>query len=166
MPRYLSLEDVKKITDYCKKHEPEMYRVIRFVLLTGCRREEIIRAKYEHIRDTGEILIYGKGNKERLVPLFPEALEEKKDIGKIFRYASGSTISNYFRKIVRAVGVQARFHDLRHTAATYMLANGIDIMTVKDILGHADIRTTEIYATVLAESRMKQIKKLNYGDSL
>jgi site-specific recombinase XerD len=39
-------------------------------------------------------------------------------------------------------------------------------MTCKDIPGHADIRTTEIYATVLAESRMKQIKKLDYGDAL
>jgi len=98
-----------------------MFRVINFALFTGCRRAEIVRARYEHIKgDT--ITVRGKGDKERSFYLLPQALPDRKKRGKIFRYQHVSTLSNYFRdKIVRKIGVKARFHDLRHTAATTML---------------------------------------------
>lgn len=159
--RYLNKDEVKAILQYSKKHNHEMNRIITFALYTGCRREEIVRARYEHIQ-ANKIKIKGKGNKERLIPLLPQALEEIKNIGKIFQYAHVSTVSNYFREISRAVGVKARFHDLRHTAGTQMLASGIDLKTVKEILGHTDIRTTEIYAQVLAETMTKEMQKLSY----
>ena len=72
-----------------------------------------------------------------------------------------STLSNYFRdKIVRKIGVKARFHDLRHTAATTMLANGIDLEMVQKILGHTDIRTTQVYADILQENIKRQLSKM------
>lgn len=146
-----------------KRVRPEMYRIIKFALYTGCRREEIVKARYEHIQGT-KIMIYGKGNKERLIPLLPGALELRQDIGKIFPYKHVSTVSNHFRAIVRACGVTARFHDLRHTAGTQMLAHGIDITIVKEILGHTDIRTTQIYAQVLAESMEKAMTGFGYDE--
>jgi integrase len=161
IPRYLSIDDIKKILKYAKDKSPEMYRIIKFALYTGCRRAEIIKARYDHIQDQS-IRIYGKGSKERLIPLLPQALDIQKDIGKLFTYKHVSTLSHYFLKIVRACGVQARFHDLRHTAATQMLASGIDLKIVKEILGHADIRTTEIYAKVLAATMQREMKKLSY----
>ena len=137
-----------------------MYRIINFALFTGCRRSEIVRARYEHI--TGEtITVKGKGEKERSFLLLPQALADKKDIGKIFKYGHVSTLSNYFRdKIVRKIGVQARFHDLRHTAATTMLSNCVRLEVVQKILGHSDIRTTQIYADVLQEQIAKQMDKM------
>ena len=161
LPRFLSKDDVKTLLEYTAEKNPEMERVIRFALYTGARRQEIVTARYEHIIN-GEIRIMGKGGKERMVPLTSEALREKQDIGKIFRYHHGSSISNYFRELSRACGIKARFHDLRHTAGTYMLAAGIPIDVIRDILGHSDIRTTEIYAKVLAETRAREIKKLSY----
>ncbi len=161
LPRFLSKDDVKTLLAYTAKERPEMERVIRFALYTGARRQEIVAARYEHIID-GEIRIRGKGDKERMVPVTPEALRERQDIGKIFSYRHVSTVSNYFRELSRACGIKARFHDLRHTAGTYMLAAGIPIDVIRDILGHADIRTTEIYAQVLAETRSREIKKLSY----
>ncbi len=161
LTRYLSREEVETIRSYALEHNPEMYRVIQFALFTGCRRGEIVRARYEHIQGKA-IRIKGKGDKERIIPLLPDALKEQQDIGKIFRYSHVSTISNYFRKIARACGIQCRFHDLRHAAGTQMLASGIDLKTVKEILGHTDIRTTEIYAHVLAETMEKEMTKLNY----
>ena len=159
-PRPIDREDVTKILNYAKKHQPEMYRIIKFALFTGCRRAEIVRARYEHI--VGEtITVIGKGEKERSFMLLPQALPEKQDIGKIFRYKHVSTLSNYFRdKIVRKIGIHARFHDLRHTAATTMLSSGVDLPTVQKILGHADIRTTQIYADVLQENIAKQMGKM------
>ena len=161
--RYLGKEEVKVLLDYAEKKNPEMHRIIKFALYTGCRREEIIRSRYEHIQDD-KIKILGKGNKERKIPLLPQALDMdmRKDIGKIFQYSHVSTVSNYFREIARACGIKARFHDLRHTAGTQMLASGIDLKTVKEILGHTDIRTTEIYAQVLAETMSKEMQKLSY----
>jgi integrase len=159
--RYLSKNEIKSILEYSGKHNPEMNRIINFALYTGCRREEIIRARYEHIQGD-KIKINGKGNKERLIPLLSQALPCRKDIGKIFQYTHVSTVSNYFRKIARACGIKSRFHDLRHTAGTQMLSAGIDLKTVKEILGHTDIRTTEIYAQVLAETMSKEMQKLNY----
>jgi integrase len=161
-PRPIEKEDVAKILKYAKKNQPEMYRIITFALFTGCRRAEIVRARYQHIKND-VITVKGKGEKERSFPLLTQALPEegRKDIGKIFKYEHTSTLSNYFRdKIVRKIGVQARFHDLRHTAATTMLANGIDLPTVQKILGHADIRTTQIYADVLQEQIARQMDKM------
>ena len=89
LTRYLNKDEVKKILAYAKKTKPEMYRVINFALFTGCRREEIIKARYEHIQDN-KIKIYGKGDKERLIPLLPQALGQTKDIGKISGRRSAS----------------------------------------------------------------------------
>jgi len=161
LPRYIEKSDIDKILGYSKKYYPEMHRIITFAMYTGCRRAEIINARYEHITD-GNIRVYGKGKKERIIPLLPQALDVQQDIGKIFRYKHVSTVSNTFRKIVRICGIQARFHDLRHTAATQMLESGIDIMTVKEMLGHVDLRTTEVYAKVLAKTMRKEMLKLSY----
>ncbi len=160
----IEMNDIKKILEKAKKDKPPMYHVIMFALYTGARRHEIVMAKWEHIRN-GSIRIIGKGDKERKIPFLPGAIDgiEKKDIGFIFPYRHVSTLSNYFREITRSTGVKARFHDLRHTAATHMLKNGIDLKTVKEILGHSDIRTTEIYAEVLAEQMQKEMVKLKYN---
>ncbi len=160
LPRHLSLADIKKILKLAKKEKPAMHLIINFALFTGCRREEIIKARYEHINN-GIMKIYGKGNKERLIPLLPQALDVQQNIGKIFPYKHVSTVSNYFREIAKKSGVKARFHDLRHTAATQMLSSGIQLGTVQEILGHTDIRTTKIYATVLAQTMQNEMQKMS-----
>lgn len=163
LPRVMDLDDVEKLLDYTKGKKPEMFRVIQFVLYTGLRRSEIIKARYEHIAH-GNITIYGKGNKERLIPLADQALLalKRQDVGKIFSYEHVSTISNYFRILTRACGIKARFHDLRHTAATQMLKSGIPLEVVQKILGHTEIRTTQIYADVVVQTMKNELKKLEY----
>lgn len=161
--RFIHQEDLSKILEQARETKPEMFRIINFVLYTGCRREEIIKARYEHIH--GEIItVHGKGNKKRLVPLIESAKEvlENKNTGKIFKYKHASTLSNYFRKLARSCGVAARFHDLRHTAATQMLKNGIPLDVIQKILGHSDIRTTQIYAQVLEKTLLDEMSKLSY----
>ena len=81
-------------------------------------------------------------------------------MGKIFSYCHVSTLSNYYRDITRAVRVKSRFHDLRHTSATMMLSKGIRLEVVQKILGHADIRTTQIYAEVLQVMLENEMKKM------
>lgn len=160
LPRPIPQDDIKMILNRAKTEDLEMYRVINFALFTGCRRAEIVRARYEHINgDT--ITVIGKGDKERSFYLLPQAIPDRRDIGKIFKYSHVSTLSNYFRdKIVKPLGINVRFHDLRHTAATTMLANGIDLEMVQKILGHTDIRTTQLYADVLQENIERQMQKM------
>ncbi len=163
LPRIIDSADIEKILARAKTKKPEMYRIIQFALFTGARRNEIVTARYEHIHD-GSIKIFGKGNKERLIPLVDEAIEVvgHQDVGKIFSYAHASTVSNYYRGISRSVGVQSRFHDLRHTAATRMLTVGIPLEVVQKILGHREIRTTQIYSQVVQERLKNEMAKLKY----
>jgi site-specific recombinase XerD len=97
------------------------------------------------------------------MPPIIEALEPiKKDIGKIFIQYHPDTLSKKFHAYALSCGIKARLHDLRHSAATYMLKSGIDIRVVKEILGHAQISTTMIYTHVLDEIKQKEMGKLRF----
>lgn len=163
LPRVIESNDIEKILAGALSRKPEMYRIIQFALFTGTRRKEIINARHEHIHD-GSITIYGKGNKERIVPLVDQVFDiiGHQDIGKLFSYQHTSTVSNYYREITRAAGVQSRFHDLRHTAATRMLTVGIPLEVVQKILGHKEIRTTQIYSQVVQDRLKIEMEKLKY----
>jgi len=165
LPRVIEPAAIEKILEYAKDNKPEMYRVITFALYTGCRRTEILNFRYEHIKNN-IATIYGKGNKERIIPLVAPALEvigPLQNIGKVFYYKNATTISLYFRNIVRSCGFNARFHDLRHTSATQMLKSGIKLEVVQKILGHAELRTTQIYAKVVSETLEKEMQKLSFN---
>lgn len=163
LPRIIETSDIEKILAVAMDLKPEMYRIIQFALFTGTRRNEIITARHEHIHD-GSIVIHGKGNKERLIPLveYVKNIIGNQDIGKIFTYSHTSTVSNYYREITRVAGVQSRFHDLRHTAATRMLTCGIPLEVVQKILGHREIRTTQIYSQVVQDRLKIEMEKLEY----
>jgi len=165
-PRTLTEEERKAILDYSKKSAPEMHRIIKFALWTGCRREEITRLTWQNIhKDTARII--GKGDKERTIPLLPEALKAlgpKNDIGHVFiHWANIDRYTKEFKKIARAVGIEdVHFHHLRHTAATCMIESGIDISFVKGMLGHSSITTTEIYTAIVQKQLKEQMKKMKY----
>lgn len=161
LPRYIVPDELQKILAESDKRTPEMARIIRFALYTGARRGELVKCRYEHIKD-GSIMFFGKGNKERLVPLvsFAKAVLNLQNFGKIFSYRHTSTLTNYYRRITRSAGVVSRFHDLRHTAATHMLTKGIPLEVVQKIMGHADIRTTQIYGEILPAVLKKEMEKL------
>lgn len=158
LPRVISQADLMMIYQHAT---PEMTRIMDMALWTGARREELTRMRYEH-KTGGMVRILGKGTKERVVPLVGKAKEimAQQDIGWVFPYRHVSTYSNYFRETVRKAGVKARFHDLRHTAATNMLAHGVALPVVQKILGHASVTTTQIYADVLEKTLMDEMKKM------
>jgi integrase len=166
LPRILEPEEIKRILENAKTEDYEMWRIIHFTLWTACRRSEIISLKWECFTDDDMCSVRGKGNKTRRIAIQPEAktaLQPKMDIGPVFKQWHKDTISKRFHKICESCGIpNARFHDLRHTAATHMLRNGIKIEVIQKILGHADIRTTQIYAHVQDELIRKEMGKLKY----
>jgi len=160
--RVIMADDLDKIL---AASGPDLARVIEVVLWTGCRLSEVTGMRYEH--KTGRMIrIIGKGDKERVIPLVGRAREilTQQDIGQVFpRWTRPSSLSRAFKKAADKAEVRARFHDLRHTAATNMLAKGVMLPVVQKILGHAAIGTTQIYADVLEDTLMAEMTKLEDG---
>jgi integrase len=139
-----------------------MYRCIKFALWTGARRIEIKKFCWQHVKDNTATL-HGKANKKRRIPLLAGALDamgRPADIGPIFVQYNLSTYTHLFKNLIRDCGIEdVSLHGMRHTAATYMLAAGMNIVYVQEMLGHADISTTRIYARILQEGLKKEAQK-------
>ncbi|MFZ3263655.1 MAG: site-specific tyrosine recombinase [Terriglobales bacterium] len=142
----------------------------------GLRASEIADARLEDLKlDLGYILVKGKGDKERMVPLGVPAqqalqqyltngrdvLANKRNSALLFIGLAGHRLSRQriwqlVGKAAPANGRHASPHMLRHSCATHMVENGADLRTVQTILGHADISTTQIY-THVALDRLKSV---------
>jgi len=142
----------------------------------GLRVSEVADARLEDLKiDLGYILVKGKGDKERMVPLgVPaqqalqqylkggrEVLANKRSSSLLFlgvgaRRLSRQRVWQLVGKAGLASGRHSSPHMLRHSCATHMVENGADLRTVQTILGHADISTTQIY-THVALDRLKSV---------
>jgi len=152
-------------------------RAMLEVFYAGALRvSEIVQAKLEDLKlETGYMLVRGKGDKERIVPLGRSAQEALTEYLKAARgtLARGRNSPYLFlargaHKLTRqrvwqmvkaasaASGRKASPHMLRHSCASHMVENGADLRTVQTILGHADISTTQVY-THLALDRLKTV---------
>lgn len=181
LPQVLSVSEVDLLLSQPKLDNPAGIRdkaMLELLYATGLRVSEMVSLKLEDINLAGGYLrCFGKGSKERIVPLGKVArycLEEYlvKARGKLTQGRSeqslfvnyhGKTMTRQgFWKIVKQYAKRARIekpitpHILRHSFATHLLENGADLRSVQEMLGHADIATTQIY-THLTKSRLKQV---------
>ena len=140
------------------------------------RVSEVVDARLEDLKlDIGYILVRGKGNKERVVPLgapAQRALQQYLKSGRdVLARKKGSPLlflGAGARRLTRqrvwqlvgnaslASGRHASPHMLRHSCATHMVENGADLRTIQTILGHSDISTTQVY-THVALDRVKTV---------
>ncbi|RKY31932.1 MAG: site-specific tyrosine recombinase XerD [Candidatus Omnitrophota bacterium] len=155
--------------------------VLETLYATGMRVSEAVNLKLENVNmDIGFLRCLGKGNKERVIPL------GKKAISSIKRYLSGSRkrqlknkecpylfLNRFGRKISRQslwkiikkhaknakIKKPIKPHILRHSFATHLLERGADLRSVQEMLGHANISTTQIY-THISRQRLKSIHKM------
>ena len=165
LPRALTKEEMDTIL--AKEENPERKAAWRFLLWTGLRRQEFCDLRWENVHADGEepwIRVIGKGDKEGLVPLLPEAAEALKtmprsDVGLVWRFElkgrrraiHPDTLSHWFKEAARRAGItDAHLHDLRHTCATWLAAHGVPERILQEILRHASITTTQIYTKGLA----------------
>lgn len=162
LPKILTPEEKETILQYCFKNDMEFWRIIQFALFTGCRRSEIQSAKWENLSNS-MLKVFGKGGKERNIPLVQKAktaigTERKK--GFIFLQVHLDSYTHRFKKYARACNIYDKsFHNMRHSAATAMLESGIELSVIQKILGHTDISTTQIYANVMDNYMLQEIKK-------
>lgn len=173
-PRFLSREEIAALKAAIT--DPEFRLLVEVALNTGLRRSEIIKLKIQDIDlEHGLLNVRNtKGKKDRVIPihadLLPVLKDRKQDIGPVFpQWQSPDTISALFRHCADKAGlalkdgVAVHFHDLRHTFASYLVLAGVDVFRVKELLGHADIATTMIYAKLKTEDLQSDINKLNFG---
>ena len=166
LPKALTVVNIDRILEYSKKNDFQMYRIIKFALWTGCRRGDIGGVDWRNVQIDDQVCrVIGKGNKERSLYLLKPALEAMgpaKDIGPVFANWHKDTISHRFKKIVDALKIEATFHDIRRTTATYLHKNKVPLEYIQIVLGHADIRTTQIYTEIFNEMVLEEMEKLSY----
>jgi integrase/recombinase XerD len=144
--------------------------LIETLYATGARASETVGLEPDSLDlDTGYARVLGKGSKERMVPLGRKAIRairhyletsrptllRDSDPGVVFLTRLGAPLrrEDLFRIIRRhalAAGIRKKVspHTLRHSFATHLLAGGADIRDVQEMLGHASVRTTQIYTHV------------------
>ena len=158
--------EMKEVFDLFKTSEKELTRdsmIIDILYSTGLRRAELINLKKSDIYfDDQVIKVLGKRNKERLVPMLPglvkklklysRNLEENSFLlqSKNGNKISPSTIYRVVNKYLRSISTKTKIspHVLRHTFATHILNNGADINSIKEILGHKSLASTQIYTKI------------------
>lgn len=149
--------------------------IVETLYAGGLRVSEVINLKVEDLKlEMGYLLVRGKGDKERIVPIGRaaqdgirayiedgrEALLNGKVSAMLFVRRGGGRLTRQrvwqMVKAASASGRHASPHMLRHSCATHMVAKGADLRTVQTILGHADISTSQIY-THVALDRVKSV---------
>jgi len=154
--------------------------LLEFAYASGTRVSEITGARVRDVDlDAGFARVFGKGARERLVPLGRSAaralrvylrearpaLEKGAGAGRLFLNGRGGPLSRMgvwkiLRKRCEAAGIRRRVspHTLRHSFATHLLEGGADLASVQELLGHADIATTQIY-THLDRAHLKDVHR-------
>jgi len=182
LPKFMSEEEVEKLLgqpDLTTPHGLRDRTMLEVLYATGLRVSELVQIRLEEMnREAGWVRTFGKGSKERLVPVGDSAitfveqymeearghfLRKRAPSPYLFLTQQGRPMTRqYFWMLVTKYGEQVGIkrklspHVLRHSFATHLLEHGADLRAVQLMLGHSDISTTQIYTHVTRE-RLKQI---------
>ncbi len=173
LPETLSAEEVAKLIRAAGGKTPLEIRdraIVELLYASGLRVSELCHARLENLDlEQGFIRVIGKGNKQRLVPVGSGAraalerylsaarpeLVGKKTGGEVFLSVRGRKLTNQriwqlLGDLARRAGLEKEVHPhmLRHSFATHLLQGGADLRIIQEMLGHADISTTQIYTHV------------------
>lgn len=179
LPKTLNFEEINKLLDLNPKTALE-YRnraMIELMYATGLRVSELVNLELNDINvKDNYIRVYGKGKKERIVPMaeittnilneyisvYRDSLLKGYLTDKVFisSYGKGITRQAFFKilkKIAKEQGIEKDFspHTLRHSFATHLLEYGADLRSIGEMLGHENIKTTQIYTHLSNNKKRK-----------
>jgi len=166
--RILTIEEMKRLLDAAS---PELRPVLIIALNTGMRRGEILGLRWRDVDFVKGFILIGdsKSGKPRRIPMNAVVFETLHEMnrGQEFVFENPGTrtavkdVKTAFKGACRRAEIKGlRFHDLRHTAASRMIELGADIVSVKEILGHASIQMTMRYCHPTDESKRRALAKL------
>ncbi|MFE1244044.1 site-specific tyrosine recombinase XerD [Fictibacillus sp. NPDC058756] len=181
LPKVLSPQEVEALLETPASNDPFSQRdkaMLELLYATGIRVSELVQLNISDIHlNMGFIRCMGKGSKERIIPLGKmaqsaieryinsgrsEMLKGKKTEALLLNHHGNRLSRQGFWKILKQLAKKARIekdltpHTLRHSFATHLLENGADLRAVQEMLGHADISTTQIY-THVTKTRLKDV---------
>src|SRR5213083_2512252 len=173
LPAVLTVAEIEKLLAAPNTDEPLAIRdraLLEFAYATGARVSELVGLKLQDVLyEEGLARMFGKGAKERIVPVGRRALgavalyareirpglDKGNGHGLVFLNARGTPLSrvgawSIIKRAARLAGFTKRVtpHTLRHTFATHLLEGGADLRAVQEMLGHADLATTQLYTHV------------------
>lgn len=167
--RYLSKEEIIRLCEQCKGY---LFPIVFTALNTGMRRGEILTLKWNDV-NMDQKIIYVRNTKNQEMKEIPinrflyKVLNESKEKNKgqyVFSNGNGEPYGNVrkgFNNAVKKAGItDFRFHDLRHTFASYLVMSGVDIMTVKELLGHKTLAMTLRYSHLAPDHKRRAIENL------
>ena len=183
LPKALTNEEIEKLLTQEPVQTPQTLcdqAVLELAYASGLRLAELRGLRLEQLHlEAGFINVIGKGNKERVVPLGRKAVESiqryldfgrpklvtPRSPGTLFLTKRGTpfaavTLWLRIKQRVRRAGISRNVtpHMLRHSFATHLLENGADLRVIQELLGHANISTTEVY-THVAGSRLREVHR-------
>lgn len=181
LPIVLTVEEVNKILEQPKGREPLTLRdkaILELMYASGMRVSELVGLDIDDVdKESGTVRCFGKGSKERYVPIGSFAMEALNDYLEssrpklmkklrptaLFLNARGKRLTRQwcwkiFKHYVEQAGISKKVypHSLRHSFATHLLAAGADLRAIQEMLGHAFISTTQVY-TKLTRHDIKEI---------
>ena len=182
-PAYINSEQLAAI---CEKIIQDVVKAVTiFAFSTGMRLNEIVNLRWKNVNLTTRIITVGdeefttKGRNQRYIPISDEALtsilsqrERTKaiPIGNRYVFAkpngepfTGDYYSKIFKQACTDAGIDRsiHFHSLRHSFASNLVQKGVSLYTIKELLGHSTITTTEIYSHLNMDSLKEAIETLN-----
>ena len=186
LPDFLSSKEIDKMLDVFPPNakEPLTIRnraIIEVLYSCGLRVSEAVNLQLHDLKfDDGIIRVTGKGEKQRIVPIGapaeriiskyiekarPELLKNNTNQPKVFLSINGKTLTRariwgVIKNAAKLAGIKKNIypHTLRHSFASHLLENGADLRVIQEMLGHADISTTQIY-THIDQNRLRNVLK-------
>ena len=185
LPKPVSIAQVRQLLEQPAKLEtPEAKRdraMLELLYASGMRVSELVSLDVNDIDvDGGYVRCFGKGHKERMIPIYPQATQLVKeyieqvhdgiarspDEKALFLNLRGDRLTRQgfwqiLKGYAKAAGLDAEItpHTLRHSFATHMLNGGADLRSVQELLGHANISTTQIYTHLTSEHVRRTYEK-------
>jgi integrase/recombinase XerD len=173
LPSVLSVAEIERLLGAPNTDEPLAIRdraLLEFAYATGARVSEVVALRLQDVMyEDGLARLFGKGSKQRVIPvgrralgavaLYAREIRPRFDHGQgkgfVFLNARGTRLSRVgawavIKRAARTAGITKRVspHTLRHTFATHLLEGGADLRAVQEMLGHADLATTQLYTHV------------------
>lgn len=190
LPRIIPRKDIEALLTYMHCQSKEMdasavifrdLSIVEMFFATGVRVYELSHLRLENIDlDSGIIKIMGKGGRERYVQIGNDDVLKimkiyyKANEGQIQKSGfffinrlgerfTEQSIRNMIKKYTCAAGIKLHItpHMFRHSVATYLLEEGVDIMYIQKLLGHCSIKTTQIYLYIASEKQMEILRTMH-----